>query len=245
MWKKSTNFAVLSELGRLPLHLNIVKAQMLYWHRLENLSDNFSILKDAFNLSKDLYQKQKPSWYGSINILKNLFFEKHDGLKDISAYNFKKSLKEMMKDHYIGLWYKQKSLLGDGKLSVYTNIKHNFGYENYLTIISDFEQRRKLTQFRISAHRLRIELGRYQGILRQDRLCLHCSEGVIEDEKHFLFHCSFFSEDRLHLNKCIYNICPNYKQLQTSEKLLWLLNCEYIDILKSLCFYLSKHFVHN
>jgi hypothetical protein len=40
-------------------------------------------------------------------------------------------------------------------------IKTNFGYENYLSIIKNFEQRRRLSKLRISAHKLQIEIGRY------------------------------------------------------------------------------------
>jgi hypothetical protein len=39
---------------------------------------------------------------------------------------------------------------------------------NYLSIIKNFEQRRRLSKLRISAHKLQIEIGRYQGILREN-----------------------------------------------------------------------------
>ncbi|XP_071132876.1 uncharacterized protein [Mytilus edulis] len=35
--KKTTNAAVLSELGRFPIYFNIIKGMLLYWYRLENL----------------------------------------------------------------------------------------------------------------------------------------------------------------------------------------------------------------
>jgi hypothetical protein len=35
----------------------------------------------------------------------------------------------------------------------YLKIKTNFGYENYLSIIKNFEQRRRLSKLRISAHK--------------------------------------------------------------------------------------------
>jgi hypothetical protein len=44
-------------------------------------------------------------------------------------------------------------------------MKTDFGYENYLSIIKNFEQRRRLSKLRISAHKLQIEIGRYQGVL--------------------------------------------------------------------------------
>jgi hypothetical protein len=41
----------------------------------------------------------------------------------------------------------------EGKLRTYLKIKTNFGYENYLSIIKNFEQRRRLSKLRISAHK--------------------------------------------------------------------------------------------
>jgi hypothetical protein len=82
------------------------------------------------------------------------------------------------------LWQNQKILMSEGKLCTYLKVKHNFGFENYLTIIKKFEQRKIFTRFRISANRLRIELGRCQGTPRQDIICLHCSSGEVEDEIH-------------------------------------------------------------
>ena len=45
--KRATNFATLSELGRFPLHFDIIKSMIRYWYRLENLDSNFTLLKDA------------------------------------------------------------------------------------------------------------------------------------------------------------------------------------------------------
>ena len=44
--RKSTDFAVMSELGRFPFHLDIIKNVLKYWHRLENVDQN-SLLFDA------------------------------------------------------------------------------------------------------------------------------------------------------------------------------------------------------
>ena len=68
--QKSTNFTVLSELGRFPIHYQIIKHMLGYWHHLENLESSFPLLKAAYNSSKNLFLLKKPSWYGSIHYLK-------------------------------------------------------------------------------------------------------------------------------------------------------------------------------
>ena len=78
--KRATNFATLSELRRFPLH---------YWYRLENLDSNFTLLKDAYEESKKLFEIKIPSWHGSITLLiKNI-----RGLKELSNVS-KHKLKE-------------------------------------------------------------------------------------------------------------------------------------------------------
>ena len=55
--KRTTNIAILSELGRFPLYFNIIKGMLLYWYRLENLGKEFPLLKEAYNETKLLYLK--------------------------------------------------------------------------------------------------------------------------------------------------------------------------------------------
>ena len=51
-----------------------------------------------------------------------------------------------------------------------------------------------LTKFRISNHRLQMELGRYRGLPVKERVCPNCH--VIEDEVHFLLSCNLYALQR-------------------------------------------------
>ena len=77
---------------------------------------------------------------------------------------------------------KQINQFSDSKLKIYNICKNNFGLEKYLTIVNNFELRRSFTKLRISSHRLQIELDRYQGVPRHNRVCTKCSSNVIEDD---------------------------------------------------------------
>ena len=112
----------------------------------------------------------------------------------------------------------------NGKLRTYTTFKSNFGREKYLSVLKSFEQRRCLTQLRISCHQLKIETDRYHGTLLHDRKCECCSSGEVEDEYHFLFHCNKLENDQNPLLKEIAKSSPNFKRLNSKEKLVWLMN---------------------
>ena len=85
---------------------------------------------------------------------------------------------------------KKKRLLGDrnmlsydNKLRIYKLFKDNFKFEDYLTM-STANQRRIITKFRISAHKLEIERGRYFNVPVERRICKICKLDI-ENEIHF------------------------------------------------------------
>ena len=69
--KKASNLATRGELGKLPLIISIFKRLFNYITHLNSLPES-TIAKQAFLLSKDLYQQNKTSFYGNTtNILKS------------------------------------------------------------------------------------------------------------------------------------------------------------------------------
>jgi hypothetical protein len=106
------------------------------------------------------------------------------------------------------------------KLYLFSNLKQNLSVESYLSI-SNFENRELITKLRISEHSLLIEKGRHLNIPREQRLCSHCK--CIDDEKHFILHCTINSWLR-----SFFNIFNNenqiYNNLSESEKLSYILN---------------------
>ena len=81
------------------------------------------------------------------------------------------------------------------------------GFENYLHILSDFNQRKSLTKFRISNHKLTIETGRYSKPITplENRICEKCFSDEIESEEHLLLKCSFYYTSRRKLLETIKN----------------------------------------
>jgi hypothetical protein len=145
------------------------------------------------------------------------------------------------KSLFITAWKKQINQFSDSKLKLYNICKNNFGLEKYLAIVNNFELRRSFTKLRTSSHRLQIELGRYQGVPRHYRICAKCSSNVIEDELHFVFECSKYNEDRESMLFEITTVCSNFRNLNSQNKLIWLINSKNIELLKTLCKFILKH----
>ena len=75
------------------------------------------------------------------------------------------------------IFCKQKlnSNTGMDKLTACNLFEHLFGIEKYLEILPDRKQRKALTAFRISSHKLQIQRGRYSGQQTEERLCNACN----------------------------------------------------------------------
>ena len=81
------------------------------------------------------------------------------------------------------------------KLRTYALFKDEPGLEQYLIDIKNVAIRQQVTKFRLSNHKLAIEIGRHEGLLLEERFCPFCPTKV-EDEAHFLFNCPVYSHLR-------------------------------------------------
>ena len=151
---------------------------------------------------------------------------------------------KLIQKYFLNEWEKNLQMHGDGKLCSYVLLKNNFGREGYLSIVKSFEKRSRLTRLRVSAHSLRIEKGRHQGIPRHDRTCTRCSSGEVEDEVHFILKCKSLDSARNKLIKCIEQNCPNFKELSDQNKFIWLMNNENREILYELCTFINDNENH-
>ena len=112
---------------------------------------------------KALYNDGFNSWFTFIKtILKLLNVSvSFDKLSDMSLKSLKKICKKTILEKYKQFWedYQIKNI--DGKLRTYFTFKFHFEFEQYLSIIKNFDKRSSITKLRISSHRLQIERGRY------------------------------------------------------------------------------------
>ena len=138
------------------------------------------------------------------------------------------SVKEFLITKFQKYWIKKIEL--NGKLDTYQKFKFNFRREIYLNEVENKNRRRYLTKFRISAHNLEIEMGKYKNKPRDERLCSGCLK--VEKEVHFLFECNSYSTLRDDFTKSISSIDSNYLKLNNDQKLIYLMTCEDKNILR-------------
>ena len=182
--RKSTNDAVIRQLVRFLILINILNHSYRYYNRIENISVP-SLVKHSC-LDKDLWSLSS-SWYCSMKRLITLFNQSRSFLCD-------------MQNIYRNSW-REKINSCTGKLRTYSKFKKEFKLENYIVQFPLYV-RRNLSKLRISAHNLAIETGRYIKVkaaktqVIDKRLCLYCKQ--IESEFHLIFECHLYDSIRTH-----------------------------------------------
>ena len=192
---KACNFAVFSELGQFPLLISTIMGCLNFWFHILQSGSETLISKaylEQYNNSSD-----KCLWVKFVkSILCDLGFSHvWNNHSTFNSYSLLASIKNKLKERFISFW--EKRMLGEEtskKLRTYRLVKQDFGIESYLELVHDKSVRKCLTSLRISAHRLRIERGRYVGEKPEERLCLTCNS--IENEVHFLCKCQKYKYQR-------------------------------------------------
>jgi hypothetical protein len=188
--KKSSNWAVLSEVGRSPLCAKVMVNMAKYWFHLVNTPS--PILREAFFGNVSLSLQGIKSWFTMVKrILVFLGIDHILYTTDLNEIAFQIGrLKNIVQSKYRDIWKAElnEHILKGGKLSFFTQFKKEFGLSGYLNKGLAPELRIALTRLRISAHKLPIETGRYRGLERAQRTCPYCCI-AIGDEQHYLVNC--------------------------------------------------------
>ena len=150
--KKSSNFAVMSELRRYSYYIDIIKAMFKFWYRIEHLHPD-SLLYNALECSKNI-EISSNSWYNTIKQLSNLLEIPLAGSVVMKQSTFNAKLIKALKNKYLNEWHSRKQICLVGKLDLYTNVKSIYGFEKYLNHLS-FSYRKDITRLRISSHKLK------------------------------------------------------------------------------------------
>ena len=64
-------------------------------------------------------------------------------------------------------------------------------------------ERRMIVKLRGGTAPLQVEMGRWQGVKREERICKECNSGEVEDVSHWLLRCPTWNSQRQSLMKMI------------------------------------------
>ena len=101
--------------------------------------------------------------------------------------------------------------------------QNEVGFEQYLTDMKNVQERTLVTKFRLSNHRLMIEVGRHDDTAQEERFCPFCPQAV-EHESHFMFTCPTYSHLRERYLKPVTNDIRSFHYLPHDRRMQMLLS---------------------
>ena len=85
---------------------------------------------------------------------------------------------------------------GHSSLIVYRALNPEYQIAEYLRHVFCYLNRRLLARLRCQCFGLQVDIGRFEQVSRNCRVCQVCHARVVEDEQHFLFECPAYSHIR-------------------------------------------------
>ncbi len=90
------------------------------------------------------------------------------------------------------------------------------------------KHRSYLAQYRYGILPLSIETGRWGSITLEDRICKMCDSLVVEDEYHFIFHCSLYNNIRDQFLQHVGNTILNINEKNEIDKITMFMSKEFV-----------------
>lgn len=202
--KKASNIGCYGDTGRVPIGISVIDSSLKYFRRVSSLStsDPNSLVGKSF-----LEQQQlNLDWFRTWNSVSEATSDQLHG-------------QSLVMSKFTEEWESKR--LTQNKLTFYNNVKTSFGFEHYL-VCKNATSRKSITRFRLSAHDLNIERGRYIKKGKQpsltDRVCRFCCleedrsnlellevqlvdySPIIESEQHVLTECPGYHHLRMNLS---------------------------------------------
>ena len=145
---------------------------------------------------------------------------------------FLSQIKQRMSDQFIQYMCSVSDT--SPKCLIYKYNVNNLCLQSYLHKPITFKYKQILCKYRISAHSLSTETGRYHNIDRHHIICSPCNMNVVEDEYHFILVSHFYNTLRGRYIKSYYYNKPS------AFKLIRPLSIDSSSQLNKLCTFLEK-----
>ena len=200
--KRSTsNDMIYSETGRLPLIVNRKFNMLKYWLKLTRTEN--CVLKNIYEMTlRSCNHQNNKNWSAEIRDilisigLVDVWQQQRVENERLFLYLAKQSLKDLA-------YQKIDSFINNSnKCILYKHVlKNDRLVQSYLKQGIPAKYKKYISKFRLSAHSLKVETGRYDATARENRLCTMCNLEDIEDEYHFILKCPYYTDIRnLHIN---------------------------------------------
>jgi exonuclease III len=227
--------AIFGDIGRYPLHIRLQVKAVKYWCKLIRKPKG-SLPHLAYQMLLSLRNYGFTTWLDSIfKILDNCdlshYFENQNTITSQITHLITTNVKSKLQEQFVEKWHTEIFKLS--KLRTFRLFKTDFESEIYL-FLTNKKHRQALSQFRMSAHTLEIEKGRWSRKPIEERLCIFCNVSAIETEQHVLLSCSKYSEFRGILLNTAKDYIEDFENSSTDDQFIAILQSKEINLVQVL-----------
>ena len=166
-----------------------------FWLKLKSSKVKISVIMNS--LLNKIYEDndgQKLKWPAKIkNILEDTGLSYLWHVQVADYLDSKSQIKSKCHKLFLDRW--TEAVRSNSQCDFYRLIKSQPKLENFLIDLS-YSLRIDTTKFFIRGHHLPVTLDRWNQGSSVDRKCKKCNQNVIGDENHYVFDCSFFTQER-------------------------------------------------
>ena len=191
--KYAPHFAIQGDIGWMTCKYRLKLNNIRFWNHLIRLNENRLckiIMRWDYSISYN-------NWSSYVQEIFNLC-QNTQHYDNLTEYDLVNCSDKLLLDMTLN-W--KENLLAKPKLRIYRQLKETINTELYVSLNLTSKERSMIAHLRLGVLPLAIETGRYQNKKINDRKCFHCDD-AIEDEFHFLFHCSLYIDERNKLMSC-------------------------------------------
>ena len=233
--KRSCNAVALGDCDRYPLHIETMKRGLKYWFKLLKMEDK-RYPKQCYIMLKNEDAYGKINWVTQLRscLQINGFGYVWESQNVNNENVFINSFVTRARDQYLQNW--RSKIDNSSKLSHYRQYKSVYEFEYYLEIITIRKFRRAMSCLRNGSHSLHVDKYRRNNVLYPDMLCNLCDAQAIEDEYHFVMHCTCYASLRNHY------IPLKYCNPISYNRFILLMSSKNESVIKSLATYIYYAF---
>jgi hypothetical protein len=221
--QKTTNEAVLGELGWWRMQTRRDFLMVCYWAKICRMDDS-RLIKRVYQERKKAVGKDRSSWCSKVHeILHRLDMGDKWLDEDVgSEQGWKDDMRKRIHADEEEQW--RKNMENKPKLREYRKFKTSLVREQYLEDNTNWRGRQLMVGLRTGTNRLKIEQDRWQNIPVEWRLCPTCAVET-ESEVHFLTRCRYYQQEREEWAATLpQGDRLRWDQATEKERTTWLLN---------------------
>ena len=209
----TANEVVQGELGWWTVKARLDFLRLVYFGKLTR--EREGVVCSVFREAREKADRGQKGWgLYTKQLMRDLGLEEEWVVGEVGDLRrWREKVKDKIQDREWRQW--RAGMVGKVTLDRYRRIKTRLKAETFLK--RNRAGVRRLIRLRVGTERLQIVRGRHRGVKREERRCLVCCSGAVEDEEHFIEECDGIDDERRDMWDRIYDLVHDHMKMRLDD----------------------------